>query len=122
MSALIDFILTVKPILGAAFLLLGGILGIIGAIGILRFPDVYTRVHAASIIDTGAMTVAIFGMVLLAPSITIIIKLAAIWLFLFITGPTSSHALVNAAYKAGIQPMIGGEARGEKTGSDGDAA
>jgi len=121
MSALIDFILTVKPILGAAFLLLGGILGIIGAIGILRFPDVYTRVHAASIIDTGAMTVAIFGMVLLAPSITIIIKLAAIWLFLFITGPTSSHALVNAAYKAGIQPMIGGEARGEKTGSDGDA-
>ena len=122
MSALIDFILVVKPVLGAALLLLGGILGIIGAIGILRFPDVYTRVHAASIIDTGAMTVAIFGMVLLAPSLTIVVKLAAIWLFLFITGPTSSHALVNAAYKAGIQPMIGGEARGEKTGSDGGAS
>ncbi|MEM9053719.1 MAG: monovalent cation/H(+) antiporter subunit G [Pseudomonadota bacterium] len=116
MSAVLDLLLTVKPILGAALLLVGGIMGIIGAIGILRFPDVYTRVHAASIIDTGAMTVAIFGMMLLAPTITIMIKLAAIWLFLFITGPTSSHALVNAAYKAGVQPMIGGEARGEKPG------
>jgi len=122
MSAVIDLLLVIKPILGAALLLAGGIMGIIGAIGILRFPDVYTRVHAASIIDTGAMTVAIFGMVLLAPTITIVIKLAAIWLFLFITGPTSSHALVNAAYKAGIQPMIGGEARGEKTGTDGGAS
>ena len=122
MTAMLDLLLTLKPILGSALVLLGALLGIIGAIGILRFPDVYTRVHAASIIDTGAMTVAIFGMMLLAPSLTIVIKLAAIWLFLFLTGPTSSHALVNAAYKAGIQPMIGAEARGEKTGSDGGAS
>lgn len=121
MAEIVDVLLAVKPYAGAFLLLVGAIMGIIGAIGMLRFPDVYTRVHAASIIDTGAMTVAIVGMLLLAPTWTIAVKLAAIWMFLFITGPTSSHALVNAAYKAGIQPLIGGEARGDKSKSEGGA-
>lgn len=111
MTDVIDLLLAVKPWAGSFLLLVGAIMGIIGAIGMLRFPDVYTRVHAASVIDTGAMTVAIVGMLLLAPTWTIAIKLAAIWLFLFITGPTSSHALINAAYKADLQPLIGAEAR-----------
>ncbi|MEO1642859.1 MAG: monovalent cation/H(+) antiporter subunit G [Pseudomonadota bacterium] len=117
----IDLLLAVKPWVGSFLLLVGAIMGIIGAIGMLRFPDVYTRVHAASVIDTGAMTVAIVGMLLLAPTWTIAIKLAAIWLFLFITGPTSSHALINAAYKAGLQPLIGAEARKPRQ-SDGGAS
>ncbi|MEM1389651.1 MAG: monovalent cation/H(+) antiporter subunit G [Pseudomonadota bacterium] len=119
MNDVLTFLLEVKPWAGSFLLLVGAILGIIGAIGMLRFPDVYTRVHAASVIDTGAMTVAIVGMALLAPTWNIAFKLAAIWLFLFITGPTSSHALVNAAYKAGLQPLIGAEARGRKQGEGG---
>ena len=47
------------------------------------------------------------GMALLAPSWLIVFKLAAIWLFLFLTGPTGSHALANAAHTAGLQPVIG---------------
>lgn len=121
MSEAIDLLLFVKPYIGAFLLLVGAIMGIIGAIGMLRFPDVYTRIHAASIIDTGAMTVAIVGMLLLAPSWVIAAKLAAIWMFLFVTGPTSSHALVNAAYKAGLQPLIGAEARAKKTDHEGGA-
>ncbi|MEL7540786.1 MAG: monovalent cation/H(+) antiporter subunit G [Pseudomonadota bacterium] len=46
-------------------------------------------------------------MALLAPSLAIVFKLAVVWLFLFLTGPTSSHALANAAHTAGLQPMIG---------------
>ncbi|MEM1086374.1 MAG: monovalent cation/H(+) antiporter subunit G [Pseudomonadota bacterium] len=115
---IIDIALALKPWLGSFLLLIGAVLGVIGAIGMLRFPDVYTRVHAAGVIDTGAMTVALFGMLLLAPTWTIVVKLAAIWVFLFITGPTSSHALINAAYKAGLQPLIGAEAR-ERKSSDG---
>ena len=111
MSDVMTFLLLIKPWIGSALLLIGAILGVIGAVGMLRFPDVYTRVHAASVIDTGAMTVAIVGMIILAPTWIIAFKLVAIWLFLFITGPTSSHALVNAAYKAGLQPLIGAEAR-----------
>lgn len=120
MSALVDILLLIKPYAGSFLVLVGAILGIIGAIGMLRFPDVYTRIHAASIIDTGAMTVVVVGLLLLAPSWIIAIKIALIWVFLFLTGPTSSHALANAAYKAGLQPLIGAEARGKAPGNKGE--
>ena len=97
----------VRPALGAAVLLVGAVLAVIGAVGVLRFPDFYTRLHAASITDTAAATLALVGMALLAPSWLVVAKLAAVWLFLFLTGPTSSHAVANAAHTAGLQPLIG---------------
>lgn len=118
MNELIDFLWSLKPVLGAALCLIGGLLAVTGAIGILRFPDLYTRLHAASIIDTGAVTVAVLGMMLLAPDIFVVFKLFAVWLFLFLTGPTSSHALANAAHVAGIEPLIGRQALGEKEEAD----
>lgn len=96
-----------RPALGSALVLIGAILAIIGTVGVLRFPDFYTRLHAASVTDTAAATLAIAGMALLAPSFAIVFKLAVVWLFLFLTGPTASHALANAAHKAGLQPIIG---------------
>lgn len=96
-----------RPALGSALLLVGAILAVIGTVGVLRFPDFYTRLHAASVTDTAAATLAIVGMALLAPSLAVVVKLAVVWLFLFLTGPTSSHALANAAHTAGLQPMIG---------------
>ncbi|NQY96991.1 MAG: monovalent cation/H(+) antiporter subunit G [Henriciella sp.] len=96
-----------RPALGSALVLVGAVLAVIGTVGVLRFPDFYTRLHAASVTDTAAATLAIVGMALLAPSLAIVVKLAVVWLFLFLTGPTSSHALANAAHTAGLQPMIG---------------
>ena len=96
-----------RPALGSALLLVGAVLAVIGTVGVLRFPDFYTRLHAASVTDTASATLAIVGMALLAPSFAIVFKLAVVWLFLFLTGPTSSHALANAAHKAGLQPLIG---------------
>ena len=107
MEMVLEFWAALKPALGAALLLIGAILAIIGTIGVLRFPDFYTRLHAASVTDTAAATLAIVGMALLAPSWAIVFKLAVVWLFLFLTGPTSSHALANAAHTAGLQPLIG---------------
>ena len=107
MSEILNVIMTIKPILGALLCLIGASLAVIGTVGVLRFPDFYTRLHAASVTDTGAATIAIVGMALLAPSWLIVFKLAAIWLFLFLTGPTGSHALANAAHTAGLQPVIG---------------
>ncbi|MEM5517967.1 monovalent cation/H(+) antiporter subunit G [Henriciella sp. AS95] len=107
MSEALDIILAIKPILGAFLCLVGAVLAIIGTVGVLRFPDFYTRLHAASIIDTGSATILIVGMALLAPTWLVVFKLAAIWLFLFLTGPTGSHALANAAHTAGLQPVIG---------------
>lgn len=97
----------VRPVLGGALCLLGGILAIIGSIGVLRFPDFYTRLHAASVTDTGAVMVMILGMALLSPHWLILIKLLAVLLFLCLTGPTASHAIANAAHTAGVEPVIG---------------
>lgn len=107
MTVVLEYWEAFRPALGSALLLVGAVLAVIGTIGVLRFPDFYTRLHAASITDTAAATLAIVGMVLLAPSFAVVFKLAVVWLFLFLTGPTSSHALANAAHTAGLQPLIG---------------
>jgi len=107
MTELIEIWNAFRPALGSAVLLVGAVLAVIGTVGVLRFPDFYTRLHAASVTDTAAATLAIVGMALLAPSLAVVVKLAVVWLFLFLTGPTSSHALANAAHTAGLQPMIG---------------
>lgn len=120
MTDFLDIILAIKPILGSLLCLIGAVLAIIGTVGVLRFPDFYTRLHAASITDTGAATILLVGMALLAPSWLVVFKLAAIWLFLFLTGPTGSHALANAAHTAGLQPVIGRTVSGsDKTEGEG---
>lgn len=101
----ITFLGEAREIVGGALCLFGGLLAITGSVGVLRFPDVYTRLHAASVTDTAAMTLTIVGMALLSPDLLVVFKLAAIWLFLFLTGPTASHALANAALTAGQEPM-----------------
>ncbi len=93
--------------LGAFSCLLGGLLCIVSAIGVLRFPDFYTRVHAASVTDTASAGLILLGMALMAPSWIILVKLLCIFIFLFLTSPAAAHALVNAAHVAGLQPRIG---------------
>lgn len=114
MEMALEFWDAFRPALGSALLLIGALLAIVGTVGVLRFPDFYTRLHAASVTDTAAATLALVGMALLAPSFAVVFKLAVVWLFLFLTGPTSSHAIANAAHTAGLQPLIGrlGETEG----------
>lgn len=116
MTELIELWNAFRPALGAALVLAGAVLAVIGTVGVLRFPDFYSRLHAASVTDTAAVTLAVIGMAFLAPSLAVVFKLAVVWLFLFLTGPTSSHALANAAHTAGLQPMIG--RIGERDGGD----
>ena len=92
---------------GSALCLAGAILCVIGTIGVMRFPDFYTRMHAASITDTSGATVILIGMALMAPSWIIVAKLGTIFWLLFLTSPAASHAVVNAAHTAGLQPLIG---------------
>lgn len=95
---------TVLQILALTFLVLGTALSLIGVIGFLRLPDVYTRLHA-----TGK--VSVFGLVFLLLAADILTPLAtwkALLLIFFVlaASPAVSHAISSAAYKAGI-PMIG---------------
>ncbi|MEZ5947068.1 MAG: monovalent cation/H(+) antiporter subunit G [Hyphomonas sp.] len=98
---------TVRFPLGAFFCLAGALLCIVGTVGVLRFPDIYTRLHAASITDTSGAGLVLLGMALIAPGWLVVAKVIAIGLFLFLTSPTASHALANAAHTAGVQPIIG---------------
>lgn len=92
---------------GGILCVLGGLATIIATVGVLRFPDFYTRLHAASVTDTlGALTLLV-GMSFLAPSGFIVFKLILIGLFLVLTGPASTHAIANAAYTAGLEPLLG---------------
>jgi multicomponent Na+:H+ antiporter subunit G len=95
---------TFLHILALIFLVLGTALSLIGVIGFIRLPDVYTRLHA-----TGK--VSVFGLVFLLLAADILTPLAtwkALLLIFFVlaASPAVSHAISSAAYKAGIS-MIG---------------
>lgn len=101
-----------RVLLGGILCALGGTSTIIAGIGVLRFPDFYTRMHAASVTDTLGAIALLFGMALIAPefdgnTFVVIFKLFMIGVFLMLTGPTSTHAIANAAYTAGLHPLIG---------------
>ena len=63
-----------------------------------------------------ATTLVVAGMLLLSPGWLISVKLIAVWLFVYLTSPTAGHAVANAAHIAGLEPLIGPQARGEDEG------
>ena len=80
-----------------ASIVIGSCFMIIGSAGLLRFTDFWARLHAASVIESGGMIFLLLGMCLQASDWLIFFKLAFIGLFLFITGPTATHAVAKAA-------------------------
>jgi multicomponent Na+:H+ antiporter subunit G len=86
-------------------LTLGGLAVLIGGIGALRMPDLYTRMHAASVTDSMGAILVLVGIMLQAGWSLATIKLIAILLFLLLTSPTSSYALASAALLAGKRPF-----------------
>lgn len=92
----------------------GSVFSIIGAVGTLRFPDFWSRLHAASITDSAGMILLVAGMCLQAGPTLITVKLLVIGAFLFITGPTSTHAIANAALVTGLRPQEGDGLVGEE--------
>jgi multicomponent Na+:H+ antiporter subunit G len=86
--------------------LAGGALGIVGGIGIHRFPDFYSRLHAAGITDTLCAMLILLGLGLQAGWSLTAFKLTLIFVFLFFTSPTASHALANAALHSGLRPRL----------------
>ena len=94
-------------ILSWILLTAGGVFVFIGGLGALRMPNLYTRMHAASLTDTMAAVLIIGGIMLQACLSLATIKLAAILLFLLLTSPTASNALASAAILSGLQPKEG---------------
>ena len=104
-------------------ILLGGAFGIIGGIGLLRLPDFFSRIHAASLTDSMCAPCIIGGLMLQSGLTLVTVKLAFLVIFLFLTSPTASHALAKAALHGGLHP--GDEhtsARGKPAGASGNEA
>jgi multicomponent Na+:H+ antiporter subunit G len=94
------------------FLVAGGLLGIIGGIGIHRFPDFFTRLHAAGITDTLCAALILSGLGLQSGFSLDSFKLVLIFAFILFTSPTASHALANAAIHGGVRPQLDKDQQG----------
>ena len=94
----------VIDILSWAMIVAGSFFVIIGAVGILRFPDFWSRLHAASVTESGGMILLLIGMALQTGWTLIAFKLGVIGIFMLITVPTSTHAVANAALVSGLRP------------------
>ncbi len=97
MELLLDILSWTMLLAGAGFVFIGGI-------GILRLPDLYTRMHAASLTDSLGTLLLLVGIMLQAGLSLATIKLIAIAMFLLLTGPTATYALANAALLSGEVP------------------
>lgn len=84
----------------------GSFFVMVGGIGVLRMPDLYTRLHAASVTETLGTLLIMVGLMLYAGLTLATFKLFAILVFLFFTSPISSYALANTALTSGLKPKL----------------
>ena len=93
-------------IASAACLVAGGVFCVIGAVGLVRMPDLYTRMHAASVTDTLGAGLILLGLILQAGVTLVGAKLVIVGLLILFTSPTATHALARAAFLRGVKPAL----------------
>ena len=78
---------------------------VVGSVGLVRFPDVYTRLHAAGMTDTMGAGLVLVGLAFQAGPTLITVRLLIIWAFLLFTSPIATHALARAALHGKVEPI-----------------
>ncbi|CAH1386786.1 monovalent cation/H(+) antiporter subunit G [Candidatus Nitrotoga sp. M5] len=94
---ILDLLSAVLLIIGAAFFLAG-------TVGLLRFPDVYTRLHALTKADNLGLGFTVLGLVLQAPGVAAGFKLILVWLLALAASATLSFLIARRAFAKGITP------------------
>jgi multicomponent Na+:H+ antiporter subunit G len=84
----------------------GSFFYVVGALGLMRMPDVFTRMHATSVSDTFGALLLLVAMILKAGLTLVTFKLAITLAILLYTGPVATHALARAARHAGVDPLL----------------
>jgi multicomponent Na+:H+ antiporter subunit G len=97
---------TILNMLSWACLLAGSFFCLTGAVGLLRFPEFFTRIHAASLTDTLGASLILIGLMFQAGWGLVLPKLLVILLFSLLAGTTASHAMAKAALKSGMKPQV----------------
>ena len=99
--------MTASEILVAVPLLVGAAFVFIAALGAVRFPDAYTRIHAVSKATTLGLGCMLLGVAFAFPELAVIAKIVAVLLFIFLTTPIASHMITRAAYLTGVPQWKG---------------
>jgi len=97
---------TALELLSWTCLLAGGFFCMVGGIGLIRMPDFYTRMHAASVTETLGAGLILLGLTIQAGLTLVTAKLLMIGLLIFLTSPAATHALARAALVRGLQPLL----------------
>lgn len=89
-------------LLSVALLVAGAFFFLVGTVGLLRFPDVYTRLHALTKVDNLGLGLVVLGLIVQADSWSIALKLLLIWLLAAAASATICHLIAGAALRAGV--------------------
>jgi len=100
-----DFFL---PYLSGLSLAIGTLALVVGSLGLIRLPDVFSRIHAVGMMDTAGVGFIVLGMMIHEGFSLISVKLAAVAVFLFFTSPIATHAVAQVAHKSGFSPVATG--------------
>jgi multicomponent Na+:H+ antiporter subunit G len=90
--------------LSAALLIIGGLFFLAGTLGLLRFPDVFTRLHALTKADNVGLGLTVAGLAVQAESWAVAGKLLLIWLLVLLAGASVSYLIAQEALRRGIRP------------------
>jgi len=97
---------------------LGSLVVMIGALGLVRMPDVFTRMHAAGMIDTSGAGLILAGLILQAGFSLVSLKLVVLIGLFFFTSPVATHALARAALYGGLAPRLSEDSDLDKVAGD----
>lgn len=103
----------VIDIVGGMFLLAGSFFLLVGAVGLLRMPDVFTRMHAAGVGETLGGSLLLVGMMIHGGFSLVTFKLLVLLCLILFLGPVATHALARAARYAGVEPQLSNAAEGQ---------
>ena len=94
-----------SDLVSALFVLAGGFFLVVGGLGLVRLPDLFTRMHAAGVGDTLGVGLFMLGFMFQVDLGSVTLKLVLVLLFLLLTGPVATHALAKAALHGGLRPI-----------------
>lgn len=101
----------IRTIITAIFLVGGVFFILVASIGIVRFPDFYSRMHPAGKTDSLGQMLTLGGLIIYEGFTMVSLKLLIIIVFMLIANPTATHGLANAAHIIGVKPWEKGDNR-----------
>lgn len=91
--------------LSGGALLLGTAALLVGALGLVRLPNLFSRIHAVGMMDTAGVAFITLGMLIHEGFSLVSVKLAVVGVFLFFTSPIATHAVAQVAHRSGFSPV-----------------